>query len=213
MDVRTALNACGVDERHFAAIAAAVPEGYEALRKLADATPMLGHFMQGRRGLSYLRDVAVQYALAAKAADTRLFYTADGWNAAGNHSFLKLQVGQVIFTTHYSGANGSRSVRKAVSRAILAARTTDLFAQEEQKPDVDLGMRAAYAQVVHAGVAKPKFAVIQIPDRSQRSFKLAPLVLDLVAPSKGATEEVQDRLNEAFKRRKKDGGEQQGNVG
>jgi hypothetical protein len=60
-------------------------------------------------------------------------------------------------------------------------------------------IRSAYAQLVHAGLDQPKFAMLQIPDHDQRAAKLTPYVLELKAPSKGVVEEVQDRLNQAFK--------------
>lgn len=60
-------------------------------------------------------------------------------------------------------------------------------------------IRSAYAQLVHAGLDQPKFAMLQIPDRDQKAAKLTPYVLELQTPSKGAVEEVQDRLNQAFK--------------
>ncbi|QIO88839.1 hypothetical protein G9274_002524 [Stenotrophomonas rhizophila] len=199
MDVKTVLSECGLDDRHFQVLGIAVPEAYAALNQLSLSTPMLGAFPQGVRGLSYLRDIAVQHALEARAADSKLFFTSTARNPSGNHMFLKLQVGQVVITTHYSGARGARSVRKAVSRGELATRTPDLFLAQGTMPDHCPIIRSAYAQLVHAGLDQPKFAMLQIPDRDQKAAKLTPHVLELQVPSKGAVEEVQDRLNEAFK--------------
>ncbi len=201
MDTVQILEHCGVTERHCEALGQAVPEAYAALAKLAASTPMLGGFVQGRRGLSYLRDISVQHALEAKAAETRLFFTSTAWNRHRNYCFLQLQVGQTIFTTHYAGANGSRAVRKAASRAELVMRTPDLFAATGEEPDMSLVEKSAYVQLVHAGVTKPKFVLLQIPNRDQHASRLAPLILDMQSPLKGAVEEVQDRLNEAFKRK------------
>lgn len=209
MDVKSVLLSCDVTDAHFQAIAEAIPEGYQALCKLADTTPMLGQFVQGLHGLSYLRNVAVQHALAAKAAETELFFTSDGWNASRNHTFLRLQVKQVVFTPHYCGKTGERAVRKAVARAALTERNYDLFEADGHAPDFSSENKSAYAQIVHAGVRKPVFGAILIPDRNQRSFKLGALPLDLQPPKLGAVEEVQDRLNEAFKSREKE----QKNVG
>lgn len=199
MDVKTVLAECGLDDRHYQVLGSAVPEAYAALNRLSLSTPMLGAFPQGARGLSYLRDIAVQHALEAKAAESRLFFTSTARNSSGNHMFLKLQVGQIVITTHYAGARGNRAVRKSVSRGELATRTPDLFLAQGTMPDHCPIIRSAYAQLVHAGLDQPKFAMLQIPDRDQKAAKLTPYVLELRTPSKGAVEEVQDRLNQAFK--------------
>ncbi|UZW61539.1 hypothetical protein [Lysobacter enzymogenes] len=203
MNVRDVLESCGVRESHFAAISEAIPEGYAALERLAKSTPMLNGFMQGRRGLSYLRDIAVQHALEAKAAQKRLFYTDLSWNASHNYCFLKLQVGQVVFTTHYAGVSGSKGVRKAVARAELTKRTSDLFTDQGNDPDACVGVRSAYAQIVHGGLDHPKFGLLRIPNRDQISTSLAPFALDLKMPEQGQVEEVEDRLHEAFKEKRR----------
>lgn len=204
MDVRSVLEHGGLSEQHFTAIAEAVPEGYAALAKLAKETPMLGQFLPGNQGLSHLRNVAVQHALQAKAASTQLFFTKDAWNAAHNYPFLQLQVGQVILTTHYCGARGSRSVRKAVARAELAQRTPDLFVEQQLLPDMESVSRAAYAQIVHGGVHAPKLIAIRIPNRDQKSYTLRALSLTPIAPNASRVEEVADQLHQTMKRRKQE---------
>lgn len=202
MDVRSVLEHCGLSEAHFNAIAEAVPEGYAALARLAKETPMLSQFLPGHLGLGHLRNVAVQYALQTKAASTELFFTRDAWNAAHNHPFLQLQVGQVVLTTHYCGAKGSRSVRRAVTRAELAQRTSDLFHGQSAVPDMEHAERSAYAQIVHGGVHKAKLIAIKIPNMDQQTYTLRAMSLTPVEPSAARVEEVADQLHQAIKRRK-----------
>lgn len=207
MDVRTVLEHCGLTEDHFTAIAEAVPEGYAALAKLMKDVPMFGQFIPGYRSLGHLRNVAVQYALQTKAATTELFFTRDAWNAARNFSFLQLQVGQVILTSHYCGAHGSRSVRKAVARAELVQRTPDLFSAENAKPDMEAVSRSAYAQIVHSGLMTPNIIAIKVPNRDQVSYALQTLSLDPITPNTTKVEEVADRLHENIKKRQVGKGE------
>lgn len=201
MDVKTALEHCGMTDAHFAAIAESVSEGYTALATLAKHTPMFSQFIPGYRGLAFVRNIAVQYALQTKAASTGLFFTKDAVNASRNHSFLQLQHEQVIITAHYCGAKGSRTIRKAIVRGELAQRTGDLFAAEREQPDISLIAKSSYAQVKHGGLEKPTFAAIVIPNRDQRSYALRPFSLEIVKPDTAKVEEIQDRLMEAFKPR------------
>ncbi len=89
MDVKTVLSECGLDDRHFPVLGIAVPEAYAALNQLSLSTPMLGAFPQGARGLSYLRDIAVQYALEARrqnrgSSSHRLRGTVAGTTCSSN---------------------------------------------------------------------------------------------------------------------------------
>ena len=206
MDVKSVLEHCGLSEAHFNAIAEAVPEGYAALSKLMNDTPMFGQFIPGYRSLAHLRNVAVQFALQTKAGATELFFTQDSWNAARNYSFLQLQVGQVVLTSHYCGAKGSRMVRAAVSRAELVQRTPDLFSSEDASPDIEALSKSAYAQIVHGGLNKPQLIAIRIPNRDQHSYSLRALSLEPIAPTTAKVEEVADRLHEQIRRRKTDKG-------
>jgi hypothetical protein len=201
MSVQAALVRCGLTEEHFSAIAESVAEGYAALRKLVDSTPMLRQFIPGIRSVGHLRNVAVQHALQNKAAVNRLFYTMDALNAARNQAFLKLQVGQVILTSHYCGATGKRGVRRSLARAELALHTPDLFESEKPKPDLDVLNGSAYAQILHGGLSDPVRAAIVIPNRDQETYELEPMILPIVKPSVASVEEVENRLAQTLKRK------------
>jgi hypothetical protein len=203
MNVRSVLVQCGVTEAHFELITGAIPEGYAALRKLADSTPMFGGFSPGLRSLGYLRNVAVQHALQTRAATNDLFFTKNALNAARNFEFLQLQTGQVVFTTHYCGKRGSRGVEKAIARAELNRRNADLFAIEGKSPDANPIVGMAYAQIMHGGLSEPVVAAIRIPNRDQLTYTLAPLVLELKKPEQAKVEEVMDRIAETIKSKKK----------
>ena len=202
--MRSVLEHCGLSEAHFIAIAEAAPEGYAALAKLVKDIPMFGQFVPGYRSLAHLRNVAVQFALQTKAGSTELFFTQEAWNAARNYSFLQLQVGQVILTSHYCGAKGSRAVRSAIARAELAQRTPDLFSIENASPDMEGVSKSAYAQIVHGGLTKPEIIAIRIPNRDQQTYTLRALALEPIAPNSAKVEEVADRLHEQIKLRKLD---------
>jgi hypothetical protein len=203
MDVRSALVRCGLTDAHFSALAEAVPEGYLALKKLVESTPMLRQFVPGMKSTCYLRNVAVQHALQLKAGDTGLFYTRDASFAGNGQAYLQLQSGRVIITSQYCGPRGNRGVRKAVARAALCARTDDLFAAENDTPDMNMAMMSAYAQLMHGGVDKPVFAALRIPNKSQAPSSLTPMLLELVTPNASKVEEVADRLREQMRPKKK----------
>jgi hypothetical protein len=204
MNVRDILEQCGMADEHFATLGRAIPEGYAALQSLAAETPMFSQFLPGSTSLGYLRNIAVQYALQAKAATTGHFYISNAMNKARNHTFLKLQFGQTIFTSHYAGPRGTRGVRKSISRAEMIERNGDLFRLESDLPDADMLKQAAYAQIVHGGKIVPVFAAIFIPNRDQRASKLEPLILSLEKPNSHQVEEVKDRLAETIKKKAKD---------
>jgi len=203
MDVKLVLSQCGITDDHISLIAEAIPEGYAALRKLADTTPMFRGFVPGFQSLGHLRNVAVQYALQNKTGTSDLFFTKTAFNAARNFAFLQLQAENVVFTTHYCGKSGGRSIRKAVARGELNKRNLDLFASEASTPDALPILGTAYAHIVHGGVSDPVIAAIKIPNRDQTTYRLAPLVIDLKTPNGAKVEEVTDRIAEAFKSRKK----------
>lgn len=204
MNVKSVLSQCGITNAHIDLIAEAVPEGYAALRRLANTTPMFLGFMPGFQSLCHLRNVAVQHALQNKIGTNDLFFTKTALNAARNFSFLQLQSGNVVFTTHYCGKTGSRGIRKAVARAELNRRNHDLFDFEEENPDASLVIGMAYAHIVHGGVNDPVIAAIKIPTRDQITYRLEPLILELRKPDIAKVEEVTDRIAENFKPRKKD---------
>ncbi len=199
MNVRTFLRQCGLTEDHFDLVAGAIPEAYAALRSISDTTPMFRGFVPGYQSLSYLRNIAVQHALQIRAGNSDLFFTKTALNAAGNHTFLQLHVGQVVLTAHYCGARGSRGVRKAVSRGELNQRNRDLFASEKSAPDADLVSKAAYAQILHAGLSDPVLSAIRIPNRDQLTDSLIAFSLPIVKPSATKVEEVRDRIAETIK--------------
>jgi hypothetical protein len=202
MNVKDLLLACDVTEDHFAAISEAIPEAYIGLSKLVKDTPMLSQFAPGYRvALPHLRNLAVQFALEAKAASTQLFYTKMASNSIGNFNFLELQCGQVIFTAHYRGKRGIRAIPKAIYRAELAQRTPDLFQIEAAAPDFNLGSKAAYAQISHGGAEKPQYAAIRIPNRDQLTYSLQPYVLELKTPNPVVAEQVRDQLDHNFKQK------------
>lgn len=203
MDVKAVLSQCSITDDHFSLIAEAIPEGYAALRKLADTTPMFRGFVPGFQSLGHLRNVAVQYALLSKTGTSDLFFTKTALNAARNFAFLQLQAGNVVFTTHYCGKSGGRVIRKAVARGELNKRNLDLFKSEASTPDAFPIAGTAYAQIVHGGVSDPVIAAIKIPNRDQITYRLAPLVLELRKPDGAKVEEVTDRIAEAFKSRKR----------
>jgi hypothetical protein len=204
MNVATVLKACGLTDAHFIALGEAVPVGYRALQELVKATPMLGQFMPGMMTVGYLRNLAVQHALANKAAEGGQFFVGTGLNKARNHAFAKLQAGNVIVTSHYAGAKGSREVRRSITRAALADRNGDLFSADGQRVDADEVTGHAYVQLKHGGLAVPVFAALYIPNRDQRSAALEPLILELAAPDSAKVEEVTDRLRDTIKRKGQD---------
>jgi hypothetical protein len=204
MNVESVLRGCGLTDAHFATLSEAVPLGYRALQALVKATPMLAQFMPGMMTVGHLRNLAVQYALANTAADGEAFFVDTGLNQARNHSFTKLQAGNVIVTAHYAGATGSRAVRKSVARAALADRNGDLFSTDGQHADAEVATGHAYVQLKHGGVAVPVFAALYIPNRDQRSVALAPLLLELATPDHAKVEEVTDRLRDTIKRKRQD---------
>lgn len=201
MNVESVLKGCGLSDAHFTMLGEAIPLGYRVLQALVKSTPMLAQFMPGMMTVGYLRNLAVQYALANKAAEGQLFFVDTGLNQARNHSFTKLQSGNVIVTTHYAGATGSRAVRKAISRAALADRNGDLFADDGNGVDADVNTGHAYVQLKHGGIAMPVFAALYIPNRDQRSVDLAPMLLELSTPDNAKVEEVTDRLRDTIKRK------------
>ncbi|MBS0193178.1 MAG: hypothetical protein JSR34_02960 [Proteobacteria bacterium] len=203
MDVKSTLQLCGVSDAHFELISEAIPEGYAALRKLADSTPMFAGFMPGFYSLGYLRNTAVQYALQTKAGFNDLFFVKTAFNAARNSPFIQLQTGNVIFTTHYCGKRGTRSIRKSISRAKLNQRNGDLFTKEADTPDAFPNIGAAYAQIVHGGLSDPVVAAIRIPNRDQVTSLLAPMILDLKKADPAKVEEVRDRIAETIKAKSK----------
>lgn len=213
MNVKSVLQQCGLSDAHFELISEAIPEAYAALRKLADSTPMFAGFVPGFQSLGHLRNVAVQHALQNKAGFSDLFFTKTALNAARNFAFLQLQTGNVVFTTHYCGKNGTRSIRKAVARAELNRRNLDLFPAEGNTPDAFPSLGMAYAQIVHGGLSDPVIAAIRIPNRDQVTYRLAPMILDLRKPDMAKVEEVRDRLAEAIKSKKAPKeGRQEGNA-
>ncbi|GAB3785801.1 hypothetical protein GCM10028797_16750 [Dyella agri] len=201
MNVESVLKACGMTDAHFAVLGEAVPLGYRALQEVVKATPMLAQFMPGMMTVGYLRNLAVQYALANKAAEGEFFFVDTGFNKARNHAFAKLQAGNVVVTTHYAGAKGSRAVRKSLTRAALADRNGDLFSSDGQRVDADEVTGHAYVQLKHGGLAAPVFAALYIPNRDQRSIALEPLILELATPDNAKVEEVTDRLRDTIKRK------------
>jgi hypothetical protein len=204
MNVESVLRGCGLTDAHFAALGEAIPLGYRALQEVINATPMLGQFMPGMMTVGHLRNLAVQYALANKAAEGEFFFVDTGLNQARNHAFAKLLAGNVIVTAHYAGATGSRTVRRSVTRAALADRNGDLFSAEGQRADADETTGRAYVQLKHGGLAVPVFAALYIPNRDQRSVALAPLLLELATPDNAKVEEVTDRLRDTIKRKRQD---------
>ena len=206
MDVRSVLIQCGLTDAHFEALAAAVPEGYLALSELVKATPMLRQF-PGLKSICYLRNVAVQYALEQKAAETKLFYTETGMHPSNRQAFLKLQVGQVIITSQYCGPNGSRTVRKAIRRAELCQRIPDLFKQDSEEPDIQLESKRGYAQLIHGGLSEPVLSALRIPNRYQGESPLAPMLLPIIRPNQAASEQIKDQLMQTFEKKSKKGGQ------
>lgn len=203
MNVEAILKQCGWTEQHFTALGQAVPMGYKALQELVQTTPMLGQFIPGIKMVGYLRNLAVQHALASVAADSQLFYVDAALNKARNHAFSKIQAGNVVLTSHYAGADGTRGLRKTLSRGELATRNGDLFGHESKEPDAEALGGRAYVQMRHGGLSKPVFAALYIPTRDQQYFKLSPLILDLETPAQAKVEEVADRLRQAIKPKKK----------
>jgi len=201
MKVETVVRQCGLQSAHLESLGQAVPLGYRALQTLIRATPMLGQFVPGLKTVGYLRNLAVQHALATQAATTELFFTDTGFNKPGNHAFLKLHAQGVVITAHYAGARGSRALRKSIARAELSARNGDLFAVESQVIDADVTLGHAYVQLMHGGLSTPVYAALCIPNRDQRSYQLEPLLLDMASPSDAQVEEVADRLNDTIKRK------------
>jgi hypothetical protein len=203
MNVKSVLEQCGLSEAHFELISEAIPEGYAALRKLADSTPMFAGFVPGFQSLGHLRNVAVQHALQNKIGLSDLFFTKTAFNAARNFAFLQLQSGNVVLTTHYCGKRGGRGIRKAVARAELNRRNFNLFASEGSTPDATPSIGMAYAQIMHGGLSDPVIAAIRIPNRDQVTYRLEPYVLTLRKPDGAKVEEVRDRLAETMKPKSK----------
>jgi hypothetical protein len=208
MNVETIVRQCGLQSAHVAALGQAIPLGYRALQTLVRTTPMLGQFVPGLKTVGYLRNLAVQHALATQAATTELFFTDTGFNKPGNHAFLKLHAQGVVITAHYAGAQGSRALRKAIARAELSARNGDLFAAESQAVDADVATGHAYVQLRHGGLSTPVYAALYIPNRDQQSTQLEPMLLSMAPPSDAQVEEVTDRLNDAIKRKTREAEEQ-----
>jgi len=175
--------------------------GYRALQTLIRSTPMLGQFAPGIKTVGYLRNLAVQHALATQAAASELFFTETGFNKSGNHAFLKLHASGVVITAHYAGARGSRALRKAITRAELASRNGDLFGDETHLIDADVATGHAYVQLKHGGIGTPVYAALYIPNRDQQSYQLEPLLLTMTQASEAQVEEVTDRLNDTIKRK------------
>jgi len=204
MDVRSVLTLCGLTDAHFEVLATAVPEGYLALRELVKATPMLRQF-PGQKSVCYLRNVAVQYALEQRAAETKLFYTDTGTHPINKQGFLKLQVGQLVITSQYCGPNGSRAVRKAIRRAELCQRIPDLFKESSEDPDVQVETKSGYAQLIHGGMNEPVLSALRIPNHYQGESRLAPMVLPIINPNHVAVEQIKDQLMEAFEKKVRKG--------
>jgi hypothetical protein len=205
MKVEHIVRQCGLSQAHLDALASAVPLGYRALRELVKTTPMLGQFQPGTTTVGYLRNLAVQHALDTQAATTGLFFTEMAFNKPRNHSFLQLRAAQVVITAHYSGATGTRTLRKAISRAELSKRNGDLFAREATEADADLERGQAYVQLRHGGVANPVFAALYIPNRNQQSYLHEPMLLELAPPEAAQVEMVADKLDQAIKRKVREG--------
>lgn len=202
VNVSEVMTGAGVTEEHRLIFGTAISEGYAALRLLSKENPMLGSaFLPGSRALGYLRNVAVQHALQAKAKATGKFETDIGWNVIRNHAYVTLKLNKVQFTSHYLGPKGTGGIRKAIYRSELQCRNGDLFASEAKIPDIH-ATGEVYAQIVHGGLDKPVLAAIRIPNRDYLSRKLSVLALVIGEPDQAAVEKVKDQIDKTIRKRK-----------
>lgn len=188
----------GFTEEHYEALGRAVAVGYKTVQKLISETPMLSQFGPGIANAGNLRNIAVEFALQSLAADSKLFYTEMGWNAARNHLHLRVSFGGVVLTSHYCGKRGDSAIRKAVVRGELAMRNGDLFADEAGIPDIDHLSSSTYIQLAHSGDLKPRDAMLMIPNRDQVTFTLPPLILDIPEPDDQKVEQIENQVKNRF---------------
>lgn len=182
-----------LSEAHLACLAAGVVNGYAAAEAIASARVFSlapGSVLRG-----YLVGPCVQMALDDEARRTGTFELQLRTGAGRNCHFFDLSAPGVVISTHFVGLQAQRhGARKALYRAEVASRTCDLFAGDTGVAPVPTD-ETLYAHLLHGGWARPISAWLNLPDRSQSTYPLPAMLLELPQPSVDQVEQVREKFS------------------
>lgn len=187
-----ALLAPRLSEAQLACLASGVVNGYAAAEAIASARVF--SLAPGRVLRGYLVGPCVQMALDDEAKRTGTFELQLRTGAGRNCHFFDLSSPGVVISTHFAGLQAQRNgARKALYRAQVASRTCDLFAEDTGVAPVATD-ETLYAHLLHGGWARPTSAWLNLPDRSQTTYPLPEMLLDLPEPSVDQVEQVREKF-------------------
>ncbi|MBT3015538.1 MAG: hypothetical protein KME63_07320 [Candidatus Thiodiazotropha sp. (ex Clathrolucina costata)] len=167
--------------------------GFEACYNLMKSTPALSNFQTGIPQWSHLIRSYVEYGIANSGISDMTYEFLP--NAARNFWHVRFHKARVAWTAHFvgGGENKRAIARKAIYKAELTSRTTDMFEAENSIPDID--SKFGYFQVLHAGYQKtPESITLAIPSRDQSSI-VAATPLPIINPGKVEVEEVEEAMH------------------